>query len=516
MRSRLTYFVAATLLILGHHQSSGQSLGKLSPRGKRRVVYNSDLSNTTSHMSDTATVKELKAIVRNYAVHGGIDTVVQEVWHQGWSTFWRSKHCEYDSRPQHKKVIAMMDKGIMPIQVYLEACHAHKMEFIAGFRMNDRHGTNPNFFARLKKDHPDWVLGFKPTARGADPRSRRLGCSLNYEKQGVREWIFSIMKEVATRFDVDGIEMNFTRMPEVFRSGVARGNHPIMSRFMRRVRRMLDETGRRKKKRLMLGVRVLQSVEGCRKLGLDVPTWIREGSVNYVAPGDIGFTDYNARYEDFVKIARKHNCFVYPQLENRLSYPRRREGIMTDAQSRAAVNNYFGAGTDGFSTQNFQMHWGEKLKHYPKAMSLLRQLRDPERVKALDRHYVYTPLWGTNGYGPSRTYLPQVVRIPRNKVGSSGKFRFRLCEKLVKNASLTCRPSVVPGDQFTMSVNGHKIAKGKLKVTWSAKGKPTEITFALTPKFTVYGDNYLQFTLLKAGVTKGEVTLSEVEVVVKN
>jgi len=108
-----------------------------------------------------------------------------------------------------------------------------------------------------------------------------------------------------------------------------------------------------------------------------------------------------------------------------------------------------------------------------------------------------------------------VVRLPRNKLGR-GRFRFRLCEKLTKDAALICRPSVVPGDEFTVSVNGHKIAKRKLKVNWPATGQSAAITFPLSPKVAVYGDNYLELTLLKSSTSKGAVTLSEVELVVRH
>jgi len=66
------------------------ALGSLAPRGTRRVVYNSDPSNTTRHLSEPAKPEELRQVVRNYAAKGAIDTLVQEIWHQGWSEFWRT------------------------------------------------------------------------------------------------------------------------------------------------------------------------------------------------------------------------------------------------------------------------------------------------------------------------------------------------------------------------------------------------------------------------------------------
>ena len=56
-------------------------LGSLKPRGTRRLIYVSDPSNTTSHLSEPAAhPDELRQIIRNYAEQGNIDAVVQEIW----------------------------------------------------------------------------------------------------------------------------------------------------------------------------------------------------------------------------------------------------------------------------------------------------------------------------------------------------------------------------------------------------------------------------------------------------
>ena len=95
------------------------ALGNLEPRGTRRLIYNSDPSNTTAHLSDPAAQpKELRQIVRNYAKEGGIDTVVQEVFAEAMTMFWRTDKCPYDIRYQHRRMIPMMDNGLMPVEVY--------------------------------------------------------------------------------------------------------------------------------------------------------------------------------------------------------------------------------------------------------------------------------------------------------------------------------------------------------------------------------------------------------------
>ena len=504
-------------------------LGSLTPRGTRRWIYNSDPSNTTRHLSEPAAhPDELRQIVRNYAREAHIDTLVQEIWQQCWTDFWKTDKCRYDTRPQHQRLVPIMDTGVMPIETYIDECHRHGMEFIAGFRMNDRHGNNVDFFEKLDKEHPKWILReYKPTGGGKhDPRNRGLGCSLDYSQDGVRDWLFSIMEEVANRFDVDGIEFNFHRMPECFPRDKAEQSHAMMTGFVRRVRAMLDEVSQKKDRKLILGVRVLQDIKQNKRWGLDIPTWIKERLIDYVAPGDWGFTDFNAKYEEFVRLGRAYDCYVYPQAERRVNYPRWKKlrEEQTPEQYRAVVRNFYGAGSDGFSTSNYFIPSSKERAADPKAVGLLkviRELRDPKMVATGDRHYAFFPIWG-----PGVRYLggayPERIVLNRQETGKRGEFRFRMCENLpgsakVSGAVLLFRPHIVPGDEIAVDINGHVIAAEHIQYEWhEEKGRPPECRFALTSPPSVYGDNYLGLKLIKSEAgAKDAVTLDELEVIVK-
>lgn len=504
----------------GTGRPTGDALGSWTPRGSRRVVYVSDPSNTTRHLSeDRATPEELRRVVRNYAGAQAIDTVVQEVWSQGWSHFWRGETCEYDARLQHRRLAPMMDDGVMPIDVYADECHRRGMELIAGFRMNDRHGHNADWFARLERDKPEWILkGYDPSSkRTTDPRSYRLGCALDYAVGEVRDWIFSIMEEVAHRFDVDGLEFNFTRLPACFARGQAADSHAIMTGFVRRVRAMLDAAGRRRGRRFLLGARVLQHLDGCLRMGLDVPVWIADRLIDYAAPGDIGFTDPNARFEEFARLARAAECYVYPQVQEWLGYDYR-DVKQTPEHYCAAARNFYGAGADGLSTQNcFDVSW----------LPTLQALRDPQRIAGRDRRYAFYPLWGSNrrrraGYAGDFPYRAEEIVLSRTAPGTRGEFRFRVCERLTGDAeagaTLVCRPAIAPGDRIEIDVNGARVPPEEISYDWPQEaGKPPECRFALRSPPAVYGDNRLGLTLTgSADGARDDVALHEVEVIVKS
>jgi len=117
---------------------------------------------------------------------------------------------------------------------------------------------------------------------------------MDYTHEEVRDWVFAMLQEILRRFDVDGFEFNDIRWMHTFPQATARESHAIMTKFIRRARARIDAEGARRGRKLMLGVRVPQTLEECTALGYDVATWIREGLVDYVAPCDFFHTDFNA------------------------------------------------------------------------------------------------------------------------------------------------------------------------------------------------------------------------------
>ncbi|MDA0313305.1 MAG: family 10 glycosylhydrolase, partial [Gemmatimonadetes bacterium] len=425
----------------------------------------------------------------------------------------------------HQRLVPMMNEGITPVEVYIDECHRRGMTFLAGFRINDRHGHNADLFEKLNQDHPDWILReYKPSSpRTCDPRSHDVGCALDYSVEAVRDWVFSVMEDAASRFDIDGIELNYHRLPACFPKGQAEASHAIMTGFVRRVRAMLDEAGRRKGRKLLLGARVLVSLAGCRKMGMDVPTWIEDRLVDYVAPGDIGFTDPNARYEEFVHLARQHDCFVYPQIQAKLGY-HHRELVQTAAHCRADARNFYGAGADGVSLQNY---------FDVQEFGVLKELRDADGLASSDRHYVFYPIWGPNegsqaGYEWDFPYTTEEVILDRNSPGVRRTFRFRICEHLpaesrvngkdlISGAKLIFRPGISPGDELAVDINGHDVGPGEIQYEWPDDSDEGPLCrLSLSSPAAVYGDNHLGLTLVhSASGPEGDILMNAVEVIVK-
>ena len=105
--------------------------------------------------------------------------------------------------------------GIDYFQVVMDRCKHHKMEFIAGIRMNDRHELPPGTFI---KEHSQWKLNaFNSNA-------------MNYAFAEVRRHILDITQETLERYDVDGIEYDYMRWCHMFEPGRGKGERAPVDR----------------------------------------------------------------------------------------------------------------------------------------------------------------------------------------------------------------------------------------------------------------------------------------------
>ena len=119
----------------------------LKPRGSRRVVYVSDPSSVANrYLPDPVREEDLKRWIDAIAA-AEIDTFVQEVYTQGGAVYWRGDVFEYDARPQHRRFLPLLDSGVQPLEILIDRCHHHGIEFFAGFRVSKWETENVSAFA---------------------------------------------------------------------------------------------------------------------------------------------------------------------------------------------------------------------------------------------------------------------------------------------------------------------------------------------------------------------------------
>ena len=134
-------------------------------------------------------------------------------------------------------------------------------EVLAAVRMGDTHHVRLNKFddlcSQFSIDHPEYVI--------KQPDGRTNETALDYSIAAVRDHRLEIMREIITEYPVDGLELNFVRWAKHFPRHQGREKAPIMTRYVGRIREMMDKSERRRKngKRLTLGVRVPESLHAC-------------------------------------------------------------------------------------------------------------------------------------------------------------------------------------------------------------------------------------------------------------
>ena len=396
-------------------------LGSYSPRGDQRIIYISDPSSIVrSYLPEEPTENDLRNWVDELA-DAGVDTFIQEAYTQGWTTYWRCERFEYDQRPQHRCLLPLLDAGIQPLAVLIDQSHKRGMKFMAGLRINDDHGhvsaeQGVGAGSTFLTNNPQWKIIDLPPGDAF-----KLSNFIDFTFSEVRDYLISVAEELVKSFDLDGLELCF-RDRIYFPAGKSLERESLMTDMVKQIHEVLHKESQIKGVELKLGARVFQTIDDCHRMGLDVPTWITQGYLDYVSPSDQMNTDINAPYDEFTAIthtqgrsfdeaqdrpiddaqgrpiddAQGRPCYLYPAIlpwmSNR-SERRLNRKPLTIEQQRAVAQNYYGAGADGISIYNHFVS-NDWAPFYPMQLYDMAELRDPTRVAKGRKHFVFEPIWG--------------------------------------------------------------------------------------------------------------------------
>ena len=531
----------------------------IKPKGDIRLLFVADLSSHAREpfTGDPATPEQIERLVDHFALSGA-DAFGQEVFGQGWVTYFRSDTYEFDQRPQHRRWIPMLDQGINPIEIFIDRAHQRGMKFIAGARFGDDHGA-PTQGAQWMFDHPEFILKDVPPGPLANP-----GNAMDFSFKEVRDFHYGAIEEIASRFDVDGIEITFrsdNHFP--YPRSISRERQHLMTELFRRIRDMLDDEGRKKGKKLLLGVRVPETIDECHDCGLDIPTWITTGILDYVSPANTMYANHNARWEEFSSLMEGTGCLLLPGVMPFCSasdarsdtvpwalQPHTGESGTTDHMAfqsrvylhpmaannyRALANNMYGAGADGVSSFNYQEQYtGNLMGDFPGSLDLLRELKDPDAIKANHRTYLFRSMMGGTDYhgGPGMASTGAIkddkIVLSCETPGVRQEYRLRLCEQWddIGYAYAALRAQHLrPDENLALDVNGVAVPEDNVRRMWHESGRSTNIgrplpayttvIFDLDPDAMIDGDNTLGVTLTETGSDESnDIIIDEIDVTV--
>ncbi len=270
-------------------------------------------------------------------------------------------------------------QGTDPLEIVTEHCRKEGVEIFATLRMNDVHDSTDRFSvlgSKFKRKNSRALFG---TSRKPPPYGYWSGADFSWKV--IRNMTFQVLEEMASNYDLDGLELDFWRHPPYFKTyawgePVTREETESITRLMRRVRRMADARGRERGRPLLIAVRVMDSPELSQDMGLDLVTWLREDLVDLVIVGEVAL----APWEETIRLAHRYGVPVYPCIRRSIIGEERGSLESFRAQALTAWKQ----GADGIYLFNLFPDEDHDRKY--------RELGDPNGLERLDKLYSLDPV----------------------------------------------------------------------------------------------------------------------------
>jgi hypothetical protein len=304
-------------------------------------------------------------------------------------------------------------QGIEYLPPLIERAHKQGLTFIASFRMNDTHIKSypssvltPEFW----KQHQDLRIWEATDAKGY------YNAALDYSHAIVRNRYRDAIVEVAEKYDVDGIELDFTRSPYFFQPSEAWKKRATLTRFVRDIRDRLEKIGTRRKRPFALVLRIASPDRALVTAGIDAKQWIKEQLPTVLVISELA-NNFNQSLEPWRTLCRKAGVLLYPAVEATDAY-NRVEFYSTHAQNpigprhdgsavgttredeldmqRAAAQNHLAQEPDGIYMFNFpcRIAEGRNVMHtdpkvFTRTTSVLREMGSLKTLARKPKHYTY-------------------------------------------------------------------------------------------------------------------------------
>ena len=342
-------------------------------------------------------------------------------------------------------------EGTDDLELVVREGHKHGLEVFASIRMNDTHFRGDTAiieWCRFNREHPEFNLD--------GPRSE-----FDYAHPEVRDWRFSHIQELAQKWDIDGIELDFNRFPVYFKEPAAE-KAPFMTDLMGRVRATLDKAGQRRGRPILLAVRPLETFEMSLSVGLDVREWLARGWIDLLIAGG-GYMSMDLPIEEIVQTAHDVGCPVYACI----NYPR------SEAYLRGWAANAYPKGVDGLYLFN---------SFAPSTdLPVYSQLGDPANLvgnsKLFDaqHRFLNCPWHSDNMVWQPSLPLPKDLStgFAEFPILMNEDFTAAAAQGLHPVASLRLTITGLVGDDVFVYLNGHELTEGTVP-----KDTPTQIELA--------------------------------------
>lgn len=363
MIGRFAAFVGLSLWL--PFAQGGDVAGRDCRAASKEIILDEDNDHFFKYPSNQMTVARLEAYVDqiaaggkvtriNWCPTGGRASFDSKTWEPIWTglkerplkdIYWRYRDWAVNAK-------ILNDKGIDPYAVFLRRSREKGISPWISPRMNDCHDAaqgvvdKRRFFRSISlwRERPD--LRFYPDYKKPSWGHHKL----NYAKAEVRENAMEMIRELFERYDFDGI--NLQKGP-YFPKEIAVESTPIFTAFMRDIRRLCDEWGKRRGHRIGITLG-----DGGRTIadfvaqGIDIVTLANER----ILDGVIGVSDFAAWRRQIANPDFRLYATTSAIIPGPGKRPDGRSLMMTvtAAMHRARADCAWAAGADGIMTYNVE------------------------------------------------------------------------------------------------------------------------------------------------------------------
>ena len=211
-----------------------------------------------------------------------------------------------------------LDQKTDGLRMSSEFARKNGLESIWTLRMNDIHDAwTAEFLPDWKRHDPTRVMS--TLAEGKDFKDRRRLWSLvDFEHPDVQPRLVEIIQEVLQNYDVDGVELDFMRAPFYFRTSyegqpTTDAQIGVLTRLVRGIRQLVLKESEKQNKPFLLTARVPTTVTICRRIGIDLKSWLEERLLDTMSLGG-GYITFDVPVAELIALGRQHNVPVYPCL----------------------------------------------------------------------------------------------------------------------------------------------------------------------------------------------------------
>lgn len=170
-------------------------------------------------------------------------------------------------------------------------------------RMNDMHYyDDPNRMNPLWSEHPEYWMDKEPGFHNG----------FDFTQPAVRRHYLALVREATERWDVDGIELDWMRFPNLFKPGNEDAVRNGLTEFMCEVRKLTDAAEKRLGHTVGIAARVPATPECSHRLGMDAVAWTHAGCVDILIPGSLWRPSFPDVPVDEWKHLTGEKCSIIP------------------------------------------------------------------------------------------------------------------------------------------------------------------------------------------------------------